>query len=68
MFYIVGGGAGLSIHGHFRIATENTVFAMPETGIGLFSDVGGTFFLSRLTDRLGMFLALTGYRLKGADV
>jgi 3-hydroxyisobutyryl-CoA hydrolase len=66
--FLVGGGAGLSVHGHFRIATENTVFSMPETGIGLFPDVGGSFFLSRLEDRFGMFLALTGQRLRGADV
>ncbi|BES87533.1 3-hydroxyisobutyryl-CoA hydrolase [Nesidiocoris tenuis] len=63
----MGGGVGLSVHGKYRIATENTLFAMPETQIGLFPDVGGSYFLSRLGP-LGMYLALTGVRLKGADV
>lgn len=63
----MGGGVGLSVHGEFRVATERTVFAMPETGIGLFPDVGGSFFLPRLAGELGTFLALTGHRLKGAD-
>uniref|UniRef100_A0A914YE66 3-hydroxyisobutyryl-CoA hydrolase, mitochondrial n=1 Tax=Panagrolaimus superbus TaxID=310955 RepID=A0A914YE66_9BILA len=64
----MGGGCGLSIHGKFRVATEKTLLAMPETALGLFPDVGGSFFLPRLSGKLGMFLALTGYRLKGADV
>jgi 3-hydroxyisobutyryl-CoA hydrolase len=64
----MGGGCGLSIHGDFRVATEKTLLAMPETALGLFPDVGGSFFLPRLPGKLGMFLALTGYRLKGADV
>ncbi|XP_050715797.1 3-hydroxyisobutyryl-CoA hydrolase, mitochondrial-like isoform X1 [Eriocheir sinensis] len=64
----MGGGVGLSVHGQYRVATERTVFAMPETGIGLFPDVGGSHFLPRLGGRLGMFLALTGHRLKGRDV
>ncbi|XP_028661913.1 3-hydroxyisobutyryl-CoA hydrolase, mitochondrial [Erpetoichthys calabaricus] len=64
----MGGGVGLSVHGHFRVATERTLFAMPETGIGLFPDVGGGFFLPRLRGKLGLFLALTGFRLKGRDV
>lgn len=64
----MGGGLGLSVHGKYRIATENTMCAMPETAIGLFPDVGGTYFLPRLAGGLGMFLALTGHRLKGADV
>uniref|UniRef100_A0A023FA16 3-hydroxyisobutyryl-CoA hydrolase, mitochondrial n=1 Tax=Triatoma infestans TaxID=30076 RepID=A0A023FA16_TRIIF len=64
----MGGGMGLSVHGKYRIATENTLCAMPETAIGLFPDVGGTHFLSRLPGAIGMFLALTGHRLKGADV
>ena len=64
----MGGGVGLSMFAPFRIATENTLFAMPETGIGLFPDVGGSHFLPRLEEGLGMFLALTGERLKGADV
>ncbi|KAL6565789.1 3-hydroxyisobutyryl-CoA hydrolase 1 [Orobanche hederae] len=45
---VMGGGAGASIHGRFRIATENTLFAMPETALGLFPDVGASYFLSRL--------------------
>ncbi|MBM3489395.1 MAG: enoyl-CoA hydratase/isomerase family protein [Alphaproteobacteria bacterium] len=64
---VMGGGVGLSVHGGFRVAGERTLFAMPETGIGLFPDVGGSYFLSRLPDALGMFLALTGTRLKAAD-
>jgi enoyl-CoA hydratase len=64
----MGGGVGLSVHGSHRIATERTLFAMPETGIGLFPDVGGGWFLPRLKGELGTWLALTGERLKGADV
>lgn len=64
----MGGGVGLSVHGMERVCTERTVFAMPETAIGLFPDVGGSYFLPRLSAHLGMFLALTGYRLKGRDV
>ncbi|CAB4024597.1 3-hydroxyisobutyryl- hydrolase, mitochondrial-like isoform X2, partial [Paramuricea clavata] len=64
----MGGGVGLSVHGHFRVGTERTLFAMPETGIGLFPDVGGSFFLPKLQGELGTFLALTGERLKGYDV
>ncbi|XP_072028334.1 3-hydroxyisobutyryl-CoA hydrolase, mitochondrial-like [Amphiura filiformis] len=64
----MGGGVGLSVHGKFRVATEKTLFAMPETAIGLFPDVGGGYFLPRLPGKLGLYLALTGYRLKGRDV
>lgn len=64
----MGGGVGLSVHGTHRIATERALFAMPETGIGLFPDVGGGWFLPRLAGELGTWLALTGARLKGADV
>lgn len=64
----MGGGVGLSVHGSHRVATERTLFAMPETGIGLFPDVGGGWFLPRLSGELGTWLALTGARLKGADV
>ena len=64
----MGGGVGLSVHGSFRVATERTLFAMPETGIGLFPDVGGGWFLPRLRGELGTWLALTGARLKGIDV
>jgi 3-hydroxyisobutyryl-CoA hydrolase len=61
----MGGGVGLSINAPFRIATENTVFAMPETTIGFFPDVGASFFLPRLDGDLGMYLALTSEQLKG---
>ena len=64
----MGGGVGLSVHGRFRVATNRTTFAMPETAIGLFPDVGGGFFLSRLQGQLGVYLALSGFRLKGLDV
>ncbi|XP_054418612.1 3-hydroxyisobutyryl-CoA hydrolase, mitochondrial isoform X2 [Pteronotus mesoamericanus] len=64
----MGGGVGLSVHGQFRVATEKTLFAMPETAIGLFPDVGGGYFLPRLQGKLGYFLALTGFKLKGRDV
>ena len=64
----MGGGVGLSVHGSHRVATERTLFAMPETGIGLFPDVGGGWFLPRLSGELGTWLALTGDRLKGVDV
>ncbi|KAL7080658.1 hypothetical protein ACQ4LE_000188 [Meloidogyne hapla] len=56
----MGGGCGLSINGPFRVATERTVLAMPETALGLFPDVGATHFLPRLPGQLGMFLGLTG--------
>lgn len=64
----MGGGVGISVHGSHRVATERTLFAMPETGIGLFPDVGGGWFLPRLGPPLGIWLALTGERLKGGDV
>ncbi|XP_076242179.1 3-hydroxyisobutyryl-CoA hydrolase isoform X1 [Calliopsis andreniformis] len=64
----MGGGVGLSVHGKYRIATEKTLFAMPETAIGLFPDVGGSYFLPRLQGKLGLYLGLTGDRLKGIDV
>jgi enoyl-CoA hydratase len=63
----MGGGVGISQPAKFRVATENTRFAMPETGIGLFPDVGGGWYLSRLEGRVGAFLALTGARLDGAE-
>ncbi|WP_260599669.1 enoyl-CoA hydratase/isomerase family protein [Sphingomonas endolithica] len=63
----MGGGVGLSLPCDFRVATENTKFAMPETGIGLFPDVGGGWYLSRLSGRTGQYLALTGHRLDGAE-
>jgi enoyl-CoA hydratase len=63
----MGGGAGMSVNGSFRIATEKTLFAMPETGIGLFPDVGATRFLNRCPGQIGRYLALTGARLRAAD-
>ncbi len=63
----MGGGVGLALPCRYRVATENTKFAMPETGIGLFPDVGGGWYLSRLPGRIGQYLALTGHRINGAD-
>ncbi|WP_299442047.1 enoyl-CoA hydratase/isomerase family protein [uncultured Rhodospira sp.] len=63
----MGGGVGISVHGSHRIATENTLFAMPETGIGMIPDVGGTWFLPRCPGAVGLYLGLTGQRLKAAD-
>ena len=63
----MGGGVGISMPCDFRIATENTRFAMPETGIGLFPDVGGGWYLPRLPGRVGEFMALTGARLDGSE-
>ena len=63
----MGGGVGISQPAKYRVATENTKLAMPETGIGLFPDVGGGWYLSRLAGRTGQYLALTGHRLDGAE-
>ncbi|KAL0863543.1 hypothetical protein Bca101_042661 [Brassica carinata] len=65
---VMGGGAGISVHGRFRIATEKTVFAMPETELGLFPDVGASYFLSRLPGFFGEYVGLTGARLDGAEM
>ncbi|KAK4592446.1 hypothetical protein RGQ29_016836 [Quercus rubra] len=65
---VMGGGAGASIHGRFRVATENSVFAMPETALGFFPDVGASYFLSRLPGFFGEYLGLTGTRLDGAEM
>jgi enoyl-CoA hydratase len=61
--FVMGGGVGLSVHGKYRVAGDATIFAMPETGIGYFPDVGGTFFLPRLGMSVGQWLGLTGARL-----
>ena len=63
----MGGGVGISQPARYRLATERTVYAMPESGIGLFPDVGGGWYLSRLPGRTGAYLALTGSRVDGAD-
>ena len=63
----MGGGVGLSVHGEYRIATERMLFAMPETGIGYFPDVGGSYFLPRCPGSIGMYLGLSGARLKVGD-
>ena len=63
----MGGGVGISQPARYRVATGNTRLAMPETGIGLFPDVGGGWYLSRLPGRVGQYLALTGHRLDGAE-
>ncbi|NKB50084.1 MAG: enoyl-CoA hydratase/isomerase family protein [Alphaproteobacteria bacterium] len=64
---VMGGGVGVSIHGSHRVVTEQTLFAMPETGIGLFPDVGASWFLPRCPGEIGMYLGLTGQRLRAAD-
>lgn len=64
----MGGGIGISVHGAYRVCTERTVCAMPEAAIGFFPDVGGSYFLPKLPGKIGLFLALTGYRLQGRDV
>jgi enoyl-CoA hydratase len=63
----MGGGVGLALPCRYRVATENTLFAMPEGAIGLFPDVGAGWYLPRLPGRIGQFLALTGARLDGAE-
>jgi enoyl-CoA hydratase len=64
---VMGGGSGIAMPCRYRIASEKTTFAMPETGIGLFPDVGGSWFLSRLPGHAGLYMALTGARAKAAD-
>jgi enoyl-CoA hydratase/carnithine racemase len=63
----MGGGVGISIHGSHRVATDNLLFAMPETGIGFFPDVGGSYFLPRLASHIGYYLGLTGARISADD-
>ena len=63
----MGGGAGISVHGSHRIVTENTLFAMPESGIGFFTDVGGSAFLPALPQRFGFYLGLTGSAIRWGD-
>uniref|UniRef100_A0A6G1SQS4 3-hydroxyisobutyryl-CoA hydrolase, mitochondrial n=1 Tax=Aceria tosichella TaxID=561515 RepID=A0A6G1SQS4_9ACAR len=65
---VMGGGCGLSVHGNFRVVTEKALFAMPETAIGLFPDVGASHFLNKLPGALGIYFGLTGQRLSGRDL
>jgi enoyl-CoA hydratase/carnithine racemase len=65
--FVMGGGVGISAHGSHRIATERSTIAMPECGIGLIPDVGGTYILSRAPGHLGEFLGMTGWRMAAAD-
>lgn len=66
----MGGGVGVSIHSPIRVATDNSMFAMPETTIGFFTDVGASYFLSRVKEdiSLGLFLGITGHRVKSKDL
>ncbi|TNV77801.1 hypothetical protein FGO68_gene8891 [Halteria grandinella] len=67
---VMGGGVGVSVHAPIRVATDNTVYAMPETGIGFFTDVGGAYFLSRIKHNIqhGLYLGLTGQRIKAREL
>ena len=66
---VMGGGAGISIHGKYRVATENTLFAMPETAIGLYPDVGSSWWMNQLLERpVANYLALTGAKIYAADL
>ncbi|KAM3323191.1 3-hydroxyisobutyryl-CoA hydrolase 1 [Capsicum chacoense] len=65
---VMGGGLGASVHGRFRVATEKSVSAMPETALGLFPDVGASYFYSRLPGFFGEYAGLTGARLDGAEM
>jgi enoyl-CoA hydratase len=63
----MGGGAGVSVHGSHRIASEKLLFAMPETAIGIFPDIGANAFFNRCPGRVGLYLGLTGARIGAAD-
>ncbi|MFW0786934.1 enoyl-CoA hydratase/isomerase family protein [Gordonia sp. CPCC 206044] len=63
----MGGGLGISVHGEVRVVTEKAVIAMPEAAIGFFPDIGSTYFLPRLPAGVGMWLGLTGARIRGAE-
>jgi Enoyl-CoA hydratase/carnithine racemase len=65
---VMGGGVGLSIYGDHRLATDSTKFAMPETSIGFFPDVGGSYFLSNLPKNVGKYIGLTGKLLEVNDL
>jgi len=63
----MGGGIGVSVYGPYRVATEHASFGMPETAIGFFPDIGGTYFMPRMPGEVGMYLGLSGLRISGAD-
>ena len=63
----MGGGVGISVHAPYRVVTENTLFAMPEAGIGMIPDVGSSHALPRFPGEYGTWAALTGARVRGAD-
>ena len=63
----MGGGIGVSVYGPYRVTTEHASFGMPETAIGFFPDIGGTYFMPRMPGEIGMYLGLTGLRIFGAD-
>ena len=65
---VMGGGVGISVFSPFKIATEKSMFAMPEGKIGFFTDVGACYFLSKMRNNIGYYLAMTSDRLKGEDV
>lgn len=66
---VMGGGVGLSVHGKYRVATEHSLFAMPETAIGLFPDVGSMYWMPRLLSMpVAKYLAMTGQRIKAPDL
>jgi len=65
--FVMGGGVGISVHGSRRVVGDSTLFAMPETGIGFYPDVGGSYFLPRLPGKTGTWMALTGARLNASD-
>src|SRR5205823_3503183 len=64
---VMGGGCGISVHGSHRVVTETTQIAMPECRIGLFPDIGASWFLARCPGELGLYLGLTGARIGAAD-
>jgi enoyl-CoA hydratase/carnithine racemase len=66
--FVIGGGVGISIHAPFRIATEKTLFSMPENKLGFFTDVASGHYLSKLRNKLGYYIGVTGLQLKGEDV
>ncbi|KRX05729.1 hypothetical protein PPERSA_09869 [Pseudocohnilembus persalinus] len=66
--YVMGQGAGYGMNSHIKIATEKTVFAMPEVQIGFFADASGSYFLNQIPDNLGIYLAMTGKKINGMEM